>query len=349
MLDACMARFKLPYLHIRSERGRWRYRVRKDGKVKYIPGNKHSREAEDQPAEFWEAYNEFTGKQAFAVSAEAATGTLHALVEEYRKTPKYKRLKSSTRVEYDRYLDRLVAEYGKWKMRALKPANVERIRDKHADTPRVADWYVQLLSMLCKLGIRRGYMTTNPAEGIEKLGKSKSYDPWPAWMIEKILEAGTPQERLAILLLLYTGQRRGDVAAMTWHDYDGTHIRVKQEKTGTSLFIKCHSRLKAALDETPKAGVTILVGRSGKSLSSKALGTALQRLTAAAGFKGAVQVHGLRANAAGALAEAGCSPHEIAAVTGHKSLRMVQHYSRGAEQKARADRAIDRLENESGT
>jgi integrase len=58
-----------------------------------------------------------------------------------------------------------------------------------------------------------------------------------------------------------------------------------------------------------------------------------------------VTFHGLRKTAASRLAEAGCSTHEIAAITGHKTLAMVELYTRGADQKRRATAAIFRLEN----
>ncbi|GLO75191.1 hypothetical protein MACH18_22710 [Phaeobacter italicus] len=44
-------------------------------------------------------------------------------------------------------------------------------------------------------------------------------------------------------------------------------------------------------------------------------------------------LHGLRYGAAGELAEAGCTDQQIAAITGHKSLSMVQKFSKGASQK----------------
>jgi integrase len=43
--------------------------------------------------------------------------------------------------------------------------------------------------------------------------------------------------------------------------------------------------------------------------------------------------HGLRKAAARRLAEAGCTEHEIAAITGHVSLREIVRYTRGADQK----------------
>src|SRR6516225_3534074 len=54
--------------------------------------------------------------------------------------------------------------------------------------------------------------------------------------------------------------------------------------------------------------------------------------------------HGLRHTAGAALAEAGCSEKEIAAVLGHKTLSMVQKYTQGARRKRLASSAIAKLE-----
>jgi hypothetical protein len=43
------------------------------------------------------------------------------------------------------------------------------------------------------------------------------------------------------------------------------------------------------------------------------------------------------------LAEAGCTPHEIMAITGHKALAEVETYTRAVRQKLLAQRAIDQM------
>ena len=48
--------------------------------------------------------------------------------------------------------------------------------------------------------------------------------------------------------------------------------------------------------------------------------------------------HGLRKAAATRLANAGCSVNEIAAITGHKSLREIAHYTSAADQARLAQR-----------
>ncbi|WP_244980659.1 tyrosine-type recombinase/integrase [Acetobacter thailandicus] len=54
--------------------------------------------------------------------------------------------------------------------------------------------------------------------------------------------------------------------------------------------------------------------------------------------------HGLRKAAGRRLAEAGCTPHQIAAILGHKTLAEVMRYTRSAEQKKMAQEAMDKFE-----
>jgi integrase len=53
--------------------------------------------------------------------------------------------------------------------------------------------------------------------------------------------------------------------------------------------------------------------------------------------------HGLRKAAATRLADAGCDPIEIAAITGHASLREVQRYCETRDRKLAAKRAMGKL------
>jgi len=58
--------------------------------------------------------------------------------------------------------------------------------------------------------------------------------------------------------------------------------------------------------------------------------------------------HGLRKAAARRLAEAGCTAHEIAAITGHASLNEVQRYTRAADQQKLAASAMEKTRTFSG-
>jgi enterobacteria phage integrase len=63
---------------------------------------------------------------------------------------------------------------------------------------------------------------------------------------------------------------------------------------------------------------------------------------------GLTDVHllGLRHTAGTALAEAGCSSHEIQAVLGHNTLQMVKRYTKRAQQRRMAGSAVLKLRGE---
>src|SRR5215510_7081452 len=55
------------------------------------------------------------------------------------------------------------------------------------------------------------------------------------------------------------GQRQGDLLKLTWNAYDGTHIRLKQSKTGKRVTILVAAPLKRMLDATPRTSPLILM------------------------------------------------------------------------------------------
>ena len=56
-----------------------------------------------------------------------------------------------------------------------------------------------------------------------------------------------------------------------------------------------------------------------------------------------VVAHGWRTTALTWLADAGCSPHQIAAISGHTTLKMIEVYTRGANQRELARAAVVKL------
>ena len=93
----------------------------------------------------------------------------------------------------------------------------------------------------------------------------------------------------------------------------------------------------------PRVADTILVGERGAPLMGDSLSVMVRKQLREMGVDG-YAIHGLRKNAAVELANAGCSPMEIAAITGHKTLGMVQHYSKRRDQRVAARSAMDKWE-----
>jgi integrase len=127
------------------------------------------------------------------------------------------------------------------------------------------------------------------------------------------------------------------------------YIQVRQDKTDVVLDIPLHPRLRTIIDAAAADDhLTFLITRTGKSYGVSDFSH--QFRCRDAGLPADCHFHGLRYSAAKTLAEAGCSTHQIAAITGHKTLGMVQKYSKGVEQRRLATEAMAKLlENDAAT
>jgi enterobacteria phage integrase len=118
---------------------------------------------------------------------------------------------------------------------------------------------------------------------------------------------------------------------------------VVQAKTGVRLTIPLHPHLSAALRAWPRKHMVILTTSFNRPFSSAGYGNMMADAIAAAGLPDRCVLHGLRKATARRMAEAGCTEKEIAAVTGHSTLKEVARYTRGADQKRLAAGAVAKL------
>jgi len=267
----------------------------------------------------------------------------HGLVDLYRKSHEYRSLTFNSKRTYDLIIDK--------RLNTLRDTNIEQItrqdlimlRDLYCSTASVANLMVSVSSILFKFAEDRGYIQTSPAYRIRKF-KTQPIPQWPEYAIKFVLENFRSLCVLATMVALYTGQRQCDILKMKWSDYDGENISVRQQKTGKQMVIPCHSSLKAYLDaaKMKAIGKYIIAKQDGGRMTPQLFRSYWYRESKAHDFP--YKFHGLRKTAAARLAEAGCTPHEIASITGHSTLFMVQKYSEGARQKVLADKALAKLE-----
>jgi integrase len=118
-------------------------------------------------------------------------------------------------------------------------------------------------------------------------------------------------------------------------------MHVRQQKTGIDLAIPIHTALAAIITETPADHLTLLTTRAGKPFSAAGFGNWFRDCCNEAGLY-RCSVHGLRKAAARHLAEAGCTTHEIAAITNHASLTEVQRHMKAVDQKRLALSAMEK-------
>lgn len=150
------------------------------------------------------------------------------------------------------------------------------------------------------------------------------------------------KQRLGFDLLLHTAQRSGDVRQMTIHQIAGDRVIVRQEKTGQPIDIPQHPCLQKSLAASKLGHLVLLTTSNGKPYSEKGFGNWIKKAAVSAGLPHC-SAHGLRKAAARRLAEAGCSVHEIMAITGHQSLKEVERYTREANRRGLADGAMKRV------
>lgn len=283
----------------------------------------------------------------YAPPEKPSGDTIRALLRAYEASPEWDALAPATRQQYLIYLRPWL------KVAEAAPRDVTRrqildARDAIAKTrgAGAATAFSRVTAALFAWAADRGWVDHNPAARIKSLPGGHL----PAWSEVQIAAAlaGLPEAlRRVVVLALHTGQRRGDLIAMTWAAYDGASIRLRQQKTGRALTIPAHPTLKAELDAWKAArGDSVLILTSPRTCGwtaphlSREMGKALVKI----GLPAGLNVHGLRKAAARRLAEAGCSASEIAAITGHLSLSMVQLYTSSADQERLAASAVARLQ-----
>jgi len=204
---------------------------------------------------------------------------------------------------------------------------------------------VTALRLICRFAVANNWLRVDPTLSIKPIrAKSGGFATWSEddiGQFEKYWQKGTRQ-RLAFALLLYTGQRRGDVVCMgRQHVSDGC-IHVVQSKTGAKLKIPLHPRLKAEIKNTPNGNMAFLITEFGKPFTAAGFGNWFREACDKAGLKQR-SAHGLRKAAARRLAEEGCSVHEIAAITGHRTLQEVARYTVAADQERLARSAVGKM------
>lgn len=276
-------------------------------------------------------------------------GSFGALTLEYRKSPDFLSLAPRTRAGYLKYMGAMHKLYNV-ALVDIRRRHAIRYRDHFRKTPAKANKVVSMLSVLLEYAVELEYIPSNPIRRVPLLAVGE-YRRWSDDDIAFAFERFPETMRRAIIVALYTGQRQGDVLAMRWSDYDGEGIQVTQQKTGVKLWIPCSAVLRAELEAWKAAGrssVTIITNVAGRPYRGYSFGAMFSKEISKHPEMRGLVFHGLRKTAAAKLAEAGCTVHEIAAITGHKTLSMLTHYTKEAEQKTRARAAVIKLENVTG-
>jgi integrase len=299
--------------------------------------------------EFVASYNE-----AVARKVMPPRGTLLSVMQAYQTSAEFLGLAEVTRKGYVRHIKRIEPDFGDFPLAGLTDRRTRGLflawRDRVAASSgrRAADYCWAVFARMLSWALDRGLVLANPCIRGGRLHHGTRRDKvWSADDEATFLRHAPPHLHLPLLLALWTGQRQGDLLRLQWSAYDGTHIRLRQKKTGQPIKLRPGAPLKAMLDATPKRSTMILTNpnQAGQPWTSEAFASAWTRACKRAGITG-LTFNDLRGTAVTRLALSECTEAEIASITGH-SLRDVRsildlHYLH--RDPALAENAIRKLE-----
>ena len=256
-------------------------------------------------------------------------GTVAWLIRQYCASRQWEKLAESTRAIGALNLKACEAKWGSTPLKHVENPKSRAIflawHDTLATTqPRAADNKLAALARVFSWGYNRGHLSHNPIATFERAyGNSRSELIWLPEHVAAFERIASSELVLGMLLALHTGQRQGDLLHLPWSAFDGEAITLRQGKStkrgkpGRQIWIPCTVALRAALEAAPRRATTILTKADGTPWTKSAFHHAWSAAFEKALIMEDLHFHDLRGTAVTMLSEAGCTPQEIATITGH--------------------------------
>src|SRR5262245_1276185 len=302
-------------------------------------------------AEFMSDYEAALAGQPLPIGVnKARPGTMRALALSYFASTEFRTLRPSTQRAYRGTIERLCKEHGNRRVADLRREHVVRLMTARAEQPGAANGLRMALRVMMRHAIEIGLRADDPTREVRAIRtRTTGHHSWTDDEIaefERQHPIGT-RPRFAVALLLCTGQRRSDMIRMGVQHIRNGVLHVKQEKTGAELIIPVHPALITIIAAAPRDHLTFVTTRHGKPFQGSAFSRWFREECDEAGLPHC-SAHGLRKAAARRLAEAGCTAHEIGAITGHASLTELVRYTRAADQRRLAEAAMSKTGTSTG-
>jgi integrase len=328
--------------------GRPRFYFRRAGfKAVALPGMPWS-------PEFMTAYEQALAGQPLVIGAKRVKpGTIRALAVSYFSSIAFNSMKPGSQRVRRRIIDRFCEQTdqagqkcGDKNAATMQREHVIKLMVARAARPESANALRKALRAMMQHAIDIGMRSDDPTRDVKKI-KSTRKGGHHSWTEEEIAQfeerhpIGT-RPRLALALLLYSGQRKSDVARMGPQHIRNGVLKVTQLKTGAELDIPVHPTLASIIAASASGHLAFVVTQFGRPFTADSFGNWFRQQCDMANLHHC-SAHGLRKAAARRLAEAGCSEHEIAAITGHASLAEVRRYTRAVNQKRLAEAAMAKV------
>ena len=132
--------------------------------------------------------------------------------------------KLSTRLQYRHFMDRYLLPYfGEWKLEDVRPEEVQRFLHLFPKlAPKTVRSMAATLSSSLRTAVTWGFLETNPVRGVALPAKRSVRERRALTTDEVKALLGKLQEpcRTAVILILLTGMRIGEVLALRWGKID---------------------------------------------------------------------------------------------------------------------------------
>ena len=213
---------------------------------------------------------------------------------------------------------------------------------------------IKILRVILEDARRDGLLPDNPAKDCGALRKNTEHRvrrPFTVDEIRRVLEVCDSEWRSIVLFAVYTGQRLGDLARLTWANIDPTsgEIHLRTAKTGRPVRIPICAPLQQHLSQMsagdepgspvhPRlsalaATKTATLSRQfGEILAAAGLAASVTHAAAKSGRgarrdQSALTFHAFRHTAVSMMKNAGVSPAIVQDLIGHESAEISAHYT----------------------
>jgi integrase len=214
------------------------------------------------------------------------------VVADYKGSGDYKKLAASTRDQWGKWLDRIVDHFGELRIAQFdRPEKIRPVirhwRNRWADTPRTADYAMQVLSRAVAHAVQAGKIAGNPCEGIEHLYKNdRSEIIWTDADIAHIKKTCSAEIAAAVDLAGHTGLRLSDLVRLAWSHVGDDAIVLTTGKSShrREAIIPLYGALREILARIPKRATTILTSSKRRPWTADGFGSSFNKAKIDAGM-----------------------------------------------------------------
>jgi integrase len=315
-----------------------------DGKARFylrVPGRKKQIPLPGLPwsPEFMEARETALNNGSAPIQIGASrtkTGTVNAAIIGYYQSPIFKQgLAASTQTSRRAILERFREAHGDKPIKLMHRKALQLILNKKS-AAAAKNWRKALRGLI-DYSISIDMIESDPLLGL-KLAKVKStphrrWTPADIGQYEKRHNPGT-KARLALELILSSGQARCDVVRMGRQFVRDETLSMSRQKTGVPFDIPILPSLREELDRQPRSErhLTFLVTEQGKAFTAAGFGNWFRERCDEAGLP-LCAAHGLRSAAATRLADHGATAHQLMSWFGWRTLSEAERYTKEADRK----------------